>query len=46
MKTSVYKSTTDSECERTNCSIIRAFRKFVHDNPKYWSRNLCYVINT
>ena len=49
IKTSVYKPTTNSQCERTNCSIISILRKFVCDNPKNWSRNLCYVtyvINT
>ena len=49
IKTSVYKPTTNSQCERTNRSIISILRKFVCDNPKNWSKNLCYVtyvINT
>ena len=49
IKTSVYKPTTNSQCERTNRSIISILRKFVCDNPKNLSRNLCYVtyvINT
>ena len=49
IKTSVYKPTTNSQCERTNRSIISILRKCVCDNPKNWSRNLCYVtyvINT
>ena len=49
IKTSVYKPTTNSQCERTNRSIISILRKFVCDNPKNWSNNLCYVtyvINT
>ena len=49
IKSSVYKPTTNSQCERTNRSIISILRKFVCDNPKNWSKNLCYVtyvINT
>ena len=49
IRTSVYKPTTNSQCERTNRSIISLLRKFVCDNPKNWSKNLCYVtyvINT
>ena len=49
IKTLVYKPTTNSQCERTNRSIISILRKFVCDNPKNWSNNLCYVtyvINT
>ena len=49
IRTSVYKPTTNSQCERTNRSIISILRKFVCDNPKNWSKNLCYVtyvINT
>ena len=49
IKTSVYKPTTNSQCERTNRSIISILRKFVCDNPKNLSKNLCYVtyvINT
>ena len=49
IRTSVYKATTNSQCERTNRSITSILRKFVSDNPKNWSRNLCYVtyvINT
>ena len=49
IKTSVYKPTTNSQCERTNRSIISILRKFVCDHPKNWSKNLCYVtyvINT
>ena len=49
IKTSVYKPTTNSQCERTNSLIISMLRKFVCDNPKNWSNNLCYVtyvINT
>ena len=45
----MYKPTTNSQCERTNRSIISILRKFVCDNPKNWSKNLCYVtyvINT
>ena len=49
IRTSVYKPTTNSQCERTNRSIISILRKFVCDNPKNWSNNICYVtyvINT
>ena len=49
IKTSVYKPTTNSQCERTNHSIISILWKFVGDNPKKISKNLCYVtsvINT
>ena len=45
----LYKPTTNSQCERTNRSIISILRKFVCDNPKNWSNNICYVtyvINT
>ena len=43
IKTSVYKPTTNSQCERSNRSISSILRKFVSDNPKNWSKNLCYV---
>ena len=49
IRTSVYKPTTNSHCEITNRSIISILRKFVCDNPKNWSKKLCYVayvINT
>ena len=49
IKTSVYKSTTNSQYERTDRSIISILRKFVCENPINWSKNLCYVtyvINT
>ena len=49
IRTSVYKPTPNSQCERTNRSIISILRKFVCDNPKNWSKDLCYVtcvINT
>ena len=49
IRTSLYKPTTNSQCERTIRSIISILRKFVCDNPKNWSKNLCYVtyvINT
>ena len=49
IKTSVYKPGTNSQCERTNCSIISILRKYVGDNPNNWSKNQCcvtYVINT
>ena len=45
----MYKPTTNSQCEIYNRSIISILRKFVCDNPKNWSKNLCYVtyvINT
>ena len=45
----MYKPTTNSQCERTNRSIISILWKFVCDNPKNWSKNVCYVtdvINT
>ena len=49
IRTSVYKPTTNNQCERTNRTILSILRKFVYDNPKNWSKNLCYVtyvINT
>ena len=49
IKTSVYKPTTNSQCERTNRSIISILRTCVCDNPKNCSKNLgyvTYVINT
>ena len=45
----MYKPTTNSQCARTNRSIISILQKFVCDNPKNWSKNLryvAYVINT
>ena len=45
----MYKPTTNSQCERTNRSIISILRKCVCDNPKKWSNIICYVtyvINT
>ena len=48
-KTSVYKPTTNSQCERTNRSIISISQKCVCDNLNNWSSNLSYVtyvINT
>ena len=49
IRTSVYKPTTNSQCERTNRSIISRLRTVVCDHHKDWSKNLCYVtyvINT
>ena len=46
IRTSVYKPTTNRQCKRTIISILQ---KFVCDNPKNYSNNLCYVtyvINT
>ena len=43
IRTSVYKPTTNSQCERTNHSIISILRKCVCDNPKNLSKNLCYI---
>ena len=45
IKTSVYTLTTNSQCERTNRSIICILQKLVCDNPKNLSKNLCYVTN-